>query len=94
MRCRSSIGESALPVLLLLGLEDIGGALVAGEQVLAVLGVEEAAERRDAAGDEEEVVIRRAPSPSTASTVMPRALVAEPDLQRSWEGEEIKARTE
>ena len=49
-------GESALAVLLLLGLEDVGGAAIAGEQVLAVLGVEEAAERGDATGDEQEVV--------------------------------------
>ena len=37
--------DAGLPVLLLLGLEDIGGALVAREQIPAVLGVEEAAER-------------------------------------------------
>ena len=45
--------------LLLLVAEDVGRAFVAGQQVLAVLGVEEFAQRFDATDDEEEVVVGR-----------------------------------
>ena len=51
-------------VLLLLDAEDVGGALGAGQQVLAVVGVEEFAERLDAADDQHEIVLaRRARTP-------------------------------
>ena len=42
--------------LLLLGRQNVGRALGSGEQVLAVVGGEEGAERFDAADDGEEVV--------------------------------------
>ena len=44
-------------VLLLLDAQDVGGALDAGEQVLAVVGVEEFAERLDAADDHQQIVL-------------------------------------
>ena len=44
----------ALPVLLL---EDVGGALVAGEQVGAVLGADEGLERVDAGEQADEIVL-------------------------------------
>ena len=55
-------------VLLLLDAQDVGGALGAGEQVLAVLGVEEFAERLDAADDEQ-----RSSWPSSANTASTRS---------------------
>ena len=44
-------------VLLLLDADDVGRALVAGEQVLAVLGVEEFSQRLDAADDQQKIVL-------------------------------------
>ena len=44
-------------VLLLLDADDVGRALVAGEQVIAVLSFEEFSQRLDAADDEEKVVL-------------------------------------
>ena len=72
-------GERALAVLLLLGLENVGGAAIAGEQVLAVLGVEEFAERLDAADDEEEVVLA-GQREHGVDQVVPRAAVAQVDF--------------
>ena len=66
-------------------------ALVVAGLVAAVLGVEEAAERGDAAGDEQEVVIRRgAFAQHGVDEIMPCALVTEHDLQAVVEeGEEV-----
>ena len=58
-------------VLLLLDAQDIGRAFDAGEQILAVVGVEEFAERLDAADDHQEIVL--ASSAKTASTRSCRA---------------------
>ena len=43
--------------LLLLGSQNVGGALGAGQQVPAVLGIEERAQRFDTADDHQEVVV-------------------------------------
>ena len=52
-------GESFGAILLFLGSQDVGGAAIADEQVLAVLGIEQAPERLDPAHDHEEVVLTR-----------------------------------
>ena len=59
---QSAIGRAGVGglVLLLLDAEDVGRALGAGEQILAVVGVEEFAERLDAADDQNEIVLARA----------------------------------
>ncbi len=46
-----------LVVLLFLDAKDIGRALNAGEQVLAVVGVKEFAKRLDAADDQQQIVL-------------------------------------
>ena len=77
------------PVLLLLDAQDVGRAAIAGEQVLAVLGVEEAAERLDAADDHEQVVLAFEREHGI-DEIVPRTLVAEIDLQAvGEEGEEV-----
>ena len=67
-------------VLLLLDAEDVGGALVAGEQVLAVVGVEEFAERLDAADDQHEIVLAFERE-HRVDEIVTRALLAQLDLQ-------------
>ena len=77
-----------LAVLLLLDGEDVGGALVAREQVLAVLGREELAERLDALHDEDEIVL--AEREHGVDQVVARALFAEVDFEAvGEEGEEV-----
>ena len=56
-RFRVRRAGKAFAVLLLLDAQDVRGALDAGEQVLAVVGVEEFAERFDAADDHQEIVL-------------------------------------
>ena len=56
-------GLAAVLLLLFLGAQDVGRALIAGKQVLAVVGVEELAESLDAARDHQEIVGAGAPSP-------------------------------
>ena len=51
---RAGVG---LFVLFLLDAQDVFRALGAGQQILAVVGVEEFAERLDAADDEQQVVL-------------------------------------
>ena len=60
--------------------EDVGRALGAGEQILAVVGVEEFAERLDAADDQHEVVLA-CEREHRIDEIVPRALLAELDLQ-------------
>ena len=60
--------------------EDVGGALGAGQQVLAVVGVEEFAERLDPADDQNEVVLTRQ-CEHGIDEVVAGALLAELDLQ-------------
>jgi len=76
-------------VLLLLDRENIAGALGAGEQVLAVVGVEEFSERLDATDDHQEIVLAFEREHGVHE-IVPRALVAELDFQAvGEEGEEI-----
>ena len=67
-------------VLLLLDADDVGRALVAGEQVLAVLGVEEFSQRLDAADDEEKIVLAFERE-HRIDEIVPRALLAELHFQ-------------
>ena len=70
--------------------EDVAGALGAGEQILAVVGVEEFAERLDAADDHQEIVLA-AEREHGVDEVVSRALLAELDLQAiGEEGEKIE----
>ncbi len=73
------------PLPLLLDAQDVGGAAIAGEQVLAVFGVEETAERLDAADDHEEVVLVPATSEILSANrideIVARALLAQLDLE-------------
>src|SRR5262249_4148512 len=73
---------------LLFDADDVGGALVAREQVLAVLGVEKCRQRLDAAHDEDEVVLAFERKHGV-DEIVPRALLAELDLEAvGEEGEE------
>ena len=60
--------------------KDVAGALGAREQVLAVVGVEELAERLDAADDHQEIVLA-AEREHGIDEIVTRALVAELDFQ-------------
>ena len=83
-------GEGPGAVLLFLGAQDVGGAAIAGEQVLAVLGVEEAPERLDPPDDHEQIVLARQRE-HRVDEVVPRALVAQVDFQAvGEEGEEAQ----
>ena len=74
---RAGVG---LVVLLLLDAEDVGRALGAGQQVLAVVGVEEFAERLDAADDQQQIVLAFEREHGV-DQIVPRALLAELDLE-------------
>ena len=77
-------------VLLLLDAQDVGGALDAGEQVLAVVAVEEFAERLDAAHDQQQVVLAFEREHGI-DQIVPRALLAQLDLQAvGEEGKKIR----
>ena len=76
-------------VLLLLDAQDVGGALDAGEQVLAVVAVEEFAERLDAADDQQQIVLAFEREYGI-DEIVPRALLAQLDLQTvGEEGKQI-----
>ena len=80
--------ERAL-VLLLFDRKDVARALDAGKQVLAVIGIQELAERLDAA-DHEKQIILAAEREHGVDQIMPRALLAQLDLHAvGEEGEEI-----
>ena len=82
-------GEGALAVLLLLGGDDIGGAAIADEQVLAVVGVEKAPERLDAAHDHQEIVLA-GQREHRIDQIVSRALFAQVDFEAvGEEGEEV-----
>ena len=74
-------------VLLLLDADDVGRTLVAGEQVLAVLGIEEFAKRLDAADDEQEIVLAFEREHGV-DQIVPRALLAELDFEAVGEKSE------
>ncbi len=61
-------------VLLLLDAQDIDGALGAGEEIGAVLGVEEAPQRLDPLDDHQEIVA--AEREYGIDQIVPRALIA------------------
>ena len=87
---RAGVG---LVVLLLLDAQDVRRALGAGQQVLAVVGVEEFAERLDAADDQEEIVLAFEREHGV-DEIVPRALLAELDFEAvGEEGEEIASRS-
>ena len=69
----------AASILLLLDAQDVDGALGAGEEMLAVLGVEEEPKRLDAAHDHEQIVA--AEREHGIDQIVPRALVAQMHLQ-------------
>ena len=55
-RLASTASATVVPFLLL-GLQDVGGALVAGQEVLAVVGGEKRSQSLDALDDEQQVVL-------------------------------------
>ena len=65
-------------ILLLLDAEDVRRALDAGEQVLAVVAVEEFAQRLDAADDQHQVVLAFEEQ-NGIDQIVPRALLAQLD---------------
>ena len=82
-------GEGLGAILLFLGSQDVGGAAIAGEQVLAVLGFEQFSERLDPADDHEQIVLPRQRE-HRVDEIVPRALFAEVDFQAvGEEGEEV-----
>ena len=74
-------------VLFLLDADDVGRALVAGEQVLAVLGVEEFSQCLDAADDEQKIVLAFQRE-HRIDEIVPRALLAQLDFQAIGEKEQ------
>ena len=83
-------GEGFRAVLLFLGAQDVGGAAIAGEQVLAVLGFEQFSERLDPADDHEKIVLPRQRE-HRVDQIVPRAFFAEVDFQAiGEEGEEVR----
>ena len=88
---RVGLADIFARVLLLLDAEDVGGALVAGEQILAVLGVEEFAQRLDPADDEHEIVLAFEREHGI-DQIVPRALLAQLDFQAvGEEGEKVSS---
>src|SRR5208282_5968271 len=86
------MGEGPRAVLPFLGAQDVGGAAIAGEQVLAVLRVEQAPQRLDPPDDHQKVVLARQRE-HRVDEVVPRALVAQVDLEALGdEGEEARGR--
>jgi len=67
-------------VLFLLDPDDICGALVAGEQVLAVLAIEKFSQRLDAADDQHQIVLAFEREHGV-NEIVPRALLAELDFE-------------
>ena len=69
--------------------EDVGGALDAGEQVGAVVGLQERVERFDALDDQRQVVLA-AEREHRIDQVVPLALLAQEDFEAvGEEGEEV-----
>ena len=69
-------------ILLLFDADDVGRALEAGEQIFSILGVEEFAERFDAADDEKKIVLAFK-CKDGINQIVPRALVAQLNFRRS-----------
>ena len=82
-------GEGLGAVLLFLGAQDVGGAAIAGEQILAVLGFEQFSKRLDPADDHEQIVLPRQRE-HRVDQIVARAFFAEVDFQAiGEEGEEV-----
>ena len=76
-------------VLLLLDREDVRRALDAGQQVRAVVGLQESLQRLDALDDQRQIILA-AEREHGVDQVVPRALLAQVDLQAvGEEGEEV-----
>ena len=69
------------PVLLLFDADDIGCALVAREQILAVLGVEEFSQRLDPTDDRNEARLPAADIEHGVDKVVPRSLFTQLHLE-------------
>src|SRR5919197_6369554 len=67
-------------VALLLDADDIGRALVAGEQILAVFGIEEFSQRLDTADNEEKIILSLE-GKDRIDEIVPSALVAQLNLE-------------
>ena len=86
---RSGSREYSTPSFFSSWVEDVRGALVAGEEVRAVVGGEEGLQRADA-GDEEDEVVLAAELEAGVDDVVADALAAEVDLEAvGEEGEEV-----
>ena len=79
-------------VLLLLDADDVGRALIAGEQVLAILGVEEFPQRLDATDYEEKIVLPFKRE-HCINQIVSRALLTELDFQTVGEEREKRVET-
>ena len=76
-------------ILLFLDLQDVGGALDTGQQIPAIVGVEELRQRLDALDDHQQVVLI-AEREDGVDQVMPRALVFQVDFEAvGEEGEQV-----
>ena len=81
------LADEGLAVLLLLDLEDIGGALVAGQQIGAVIGLEEGLQRLDPRHQPHQIVLM-AEREHRVDQVVADALFLQRDFQAV--GEEIQ----
>src|SRR5262245_28264847 len=68
------------PVLLLLDTDDVGCTLVAGEEILAIVAIEEFTQSLNAAHDEQEIILAFEREDSI-DKVVPSALLAQLDLE-------------
>src|SRR5262245_47807332 len=64
-------------VALLFDADDVGGPLVAGKQILAVLGVEESSQRLDTADDRNHACLGAAQMKNGVDQIVPRSLIAQ-----------------
>ena len=81
--------EGARSVLFLLGAQNVGGAAIAGEQVLAVLAVEQTPQRLDPTDDRKEIVLA-GQGEDRVDEIVPGTLVAQIDFQAvDEEGSEV-----
>ena len=87
---KGHIGGAGIPraVFLLLGFEDVGGPLVAGQQIRPVIGGEEGAKRLHPLDDQNQVIFAK--GEHRIHKVMAVAFIAEMDFQAVGEkGEEV-----
>ena len=72
--------EGSRPVVFLLGAQNVGGAPVARQQILALLRIEETLKRRDAGHDQKKIVLTRQ-SEHRVDEIVPRAALAQIDFE-------------